>query len=269
MSPCQHWWGPPSRAQPHNPSLAQTPRSPPGPGPPLPCPQGVTQVRGCHPSQRQQRPRQLHGVLPVLLDVLCCRLTPSHCRGDELPPVPPQQGPPVPEPEPPSPAFLHQICRPGRTPRAKGTAEHSESPAGPKPAGNRPAGPPRHLRGVRAQDSHVRGETEAGEALGRCSRVDWQDPQSLLALWGQPGKSPWTPTRPTKTQLPADAVCPPGPRARAEPVPDWFGCRQPCPAGRAALRSITPERTQTRVQVNGPTQQQGRGSLFSSGPTPR
>lgn len=35
------------------------------------------------------------------------------------------------------------------------------------------------------------------------------------------------------------------PGARGEPVPDWFRCSQPCPAGREALRSITPELTQT------------------------
>lgn len=168
-------WGPPSHAQPYKPlpgtnpsqplqapvTLCPVPRESPRPAA-VPIPASASSSRGSSMAMSRWC-------------WMCCpaRLTPSHCRGDELPPVPPQQGPPVLEPDPPSPAFLHRLCRPGQTPRAEGTAEHPESPAGPKPAGNRPAGPPRQLRGVRAQDSHLKGETEAEEALGRCSRVGW------------------------------------------------------------------------------------------------
>lgn len=59
-----------------------------------------------------------------------------------------------------------------------------------------------------------------------------------------PGKPSWTPTRtprPNSLRMPGAHQTP---GARGEPVPDWFGCSQPCPAGREALRSITPELTQ-------------------------
>lgn len=65
------------------PSLAQTHlKDPRGkhlyspPEPPRP-PRGVTQACGCsRPSQRQQHPWQLHGVVPVGLDALPCSAHP-------------------------------------------------------------------------------------------------------------------------------------------------------------------------------------------------
>lgn len=207
-------WGPPSHAQPHKPLPGTNPSQPlQAPVPLCPVP--------------RESPRSAAVPIPASASSshgssmaasrrcwMCCpaQLTPSHCRGDELPPVPPQQGPPVLEPDPPSPAFLHRLCRPSQTPRAEGTTEHPESPAGPKAAGNRPAGPPRHLRGVRAQDSRVKEETEAEEALGRCSRVSWWT-HSLCWRYGA-WQAILDPHSRTKTQLPADAWCPPGPRSQ-------------------------------------------------------
>lgn len=213
----QHCCGvPPAVPSPINPSLAQAPRSPSRPRSPSALSPSESPRSAAAPIPASASSTHGSSMASSRWYWMCCpaRLAPSHCRGDELAPVPPQQGPPVLGPDPPSPAFLHRLCRPGQTPRAEGTADHPEAPAGPKAAGNRPAGPPRHPRGVRAQDSHVTGETEAQEALGRYSRMCWQDSQSLISAMGQPGKSSWTPTHPTKTQLPADALYPPGPRSQ-------------------------------------------------------
>lgn len=217
---------------PINPSLAQTPRSP---------------SRPLSPSALSPResPRSAAAPIPASASSthgssmasswwcwVCCpaRLTLSHCRGDELAPVPPQQGPPVLEPDPPSPAFLHRLCRPGQTPRAEGTAEHPESPAGPKAAGNHPAGPPRHLRGVRAQDSHVKGETEAEEALGRCSRMCWQDSQSLINAMGAARRVVLDPHSPHQNPTPCGCLVPTRPpEPGVSPCPTGSGAASPAP----------------------------------------
>lgn len=218
--------------------------APPGPAPPLPCPQGVTQARGCaHPGQRQQHPRQLHGVVPPVPGVLSRSAHPV-----PLLPVPPRQGPPVLEPGPPSPAFLHRLCRPGQTPRAEGTAQCPESPAG-----NRPAGPPRHLRGVRAQDSHVKGETEADEALGSRDGLG-----GLAVFVGTVGVSqtsrpgpPLAPPRPNSLRIPCAHQAP---GAGVSPCPAGWGAASPAPRAGKRCGASHPSEPKSRVQANGPTQ---------------
>lgn len=61
---------------------------------------------------------------------------------------------------------------------------------------------------------------------------------------GSQASRPGTPLAPPRPNSPWVPCAHQSPGARGEPVPDWSGCSQPCPAGREALRNITPKRTQ-------------------------
>lgn len=157
------------------------------------------------------------------------QLAPSHCRGDELPPVPPQQGPPVLRSRTlPAPHSCTGSAGPARPRGQRGAAEHPGSPAGAKPAGNRPAGLPRHLRGIGAPACDVTGETEAQRrhmfqdglagvtvfvgAMGAARQVVL-DPHSPPQ-----DPTPWGCLVPTRPPEPGVSPCPTGSGA-ASPAP--------------------------------------------------